>query len=181
MSKLAICCIIVIGRNGKHDKEKSTMSITVAVLSIFLGVSILLNLASISTAIFLGRELIKKFDIIWQFASSASQYREYTHIGTKNPGMQNIMLASKHGQPFTALVGLKLRLPLSSKIRFDPFLVVQSDERGNAVFRTFLGTSPCRLLIVANGLDPTEIIIITGDRADLATPTVTARPHWFQR
>ena len=183
MNKLIIYCIIVIGRKRKpQHRERLAMNITIIILSTILGISVLLNLASISTAIFLGWEMIKKFSIIWQFTYETNQLREYTHIGTKDPRMQNIMIASKHGHPFTAVVGLKLKLPpFWTKIGFDPFLIVKSDDHGTAVFRTFLGTEPCQLLIIASGLDQTEIIVITGDRADLAIPTATAKRHWFQR
>jgi hypothetical protein len=90
------------------------------------------------------------------------------------PCMRNIRVTSVEGQPFTATVYLEI-----GKRMLDPYLIIESDRQGVAIFSTWVGTQPATLGIEAS---PSTKLVVTSDRDDqLLTPDAIAKPHLFQR
>ena len=143
----------------------------------------LMVLVAILTSIilFLGNEMVKKFEYFNSFAKSSNQLLDYTHGGLETPRMRNIVLRSKDGQPFTALVGFYLEVP-GIGAGFDYYGYVESNSKGVAVISTFIGKNLVAFqFFVDCDLRQNPITITSKEVDQILKPDVTYPPHWWQR
>ena len=136
----------------------------------------ILAIAFFFIALFLGKEMMKKFGFMNTFIENSGQLFEYRFPGQEKPDMGNIVLVAK--KPFTALVGFRLEVPLFGK-GFDYYGVVKSGEDGTAVISTFLGKKPVCFQFFTN-TDNNPVTIYGGDY-DHYEPDAVFPPHWYQR
>ncbi len=145
-------------------------------LAIFIGVMAILGMVFTPIAIFLGKELVKKFHDLHLFARSSKLKHEWIHPGTESPGMRNIAIFCN--EPFRALICFKLKLPWLP-IGLDWYGMVKSNQACVAVFSTFLGRGVCHFRFLVN--TSADVQISADDMAQKLTPTATFPPHWWQR
>ncbi len=145
---------------------------------IFLSIICVLLLALVH---FLGREHLRKFTYLQKFTDASSQTREWTYPGsTGRRGMRTIVLRAD--QPFTALVGFRLGIPLLHYSGVDYYGYVSSDADHTAAFATYIGRGPATFIFLVNADFPAERISISADDTDQQLPPQeTYPPHWYQR
>jgi len=138
-----------------------------------------------SFALFLGREIFKKFRFLDRFMSQQGyiQRVSFHWPGSTNKDMQNIVLEADC--PFKILVGFSLKIPLIFK-GTDWFGVGSSRrDRGTdrAVISTFLWKKPVEFRFLINSMNPEIHIRIVPPNFTVAhlEPDVICPPHFYQR
>jgi len=149
-------------------------------------VIVVLSIAAIvgfTIALFLGKEMMKKFNYMQQFiAANPRKLVEFTWMGGKNvlPCMRNIRLTSD--KPFRALVGFHLSVPFIGS-GFDYYGYVESRKIGEcmyeAVVQTWMGKGKTQFQFVCTE----ENIKATCDFQDQLIKWVSAvyPPHPWQK
>ena len=144
---------------------------------------VVVALGSVILAVFFGKELLKKFQILRRFTHAAKDHVvTFNWVGAsqargRKPGMHNIVLRSGTGQPFSVLVGFEL--VLRSFRGLDPYGFAQSDERGVVVLATYLGRGACTFVFLANR-GAGDIIASSTPDDQLLPPGARYDPHKFQ-
>lgn len=100
------------------------------------------------------------------------------HWEDMRPGMHNLILQSRSGQPFTALIGVKVDLPWFG-IKFHTFGRVNSSPEGVAVTRTWLGRGPVTFMYLCS-VPGADISVNYPRKGQYFKPDVTNYPHLFQ-
>ena len=152
-------------------------------MEIVLWILAILGVMFTPIAIFLGKELVKKFSIMHNFTRNSTLLHGWWYPGAQAagygpPGMRNVVLTSTERRRFEALLCFKLKLPWLP-VGLDWYGMVRSDEGGRAVFSTYLGRGSCSFQFLTNEDD-----IITATSTDdnqKLKPTATFPPHWWQR
>jgi len=140
----------------------------------------------LSPAIFLGKEMLKKFRLLDRFTDKEGYIRKvvFHWPGSKRKGMQNIVLEADC--PFQVLVGFKLEIPLLHFAGTDWFGVCSSRrDRGTdyAVISTFLWKKPVEFRFLINSLNPEIHVRTVPPNFTTAhlEPTAVCPPHFYQR
>jgi len=131
-------------------------------------------------AIFLGKELLKKFGFMRDFVNNSNQEVTWNYGGDDKPGMYNIVLRGE--KPFCALVGFTLKIPFLGYEGFDYYGFVQSDQNGVAVISTYLGKGECEFRFFLNtDLEVDPVAVSSSDDDQELNPDSTYPPHWWQQ
>ena len=145
----------------------------------------------LSLAVFLGKEILKKFRLFDQFMTeqsiSSSGYIKKVYFdwtGEKKKGMRNIALEADC--PFKVLVGFRLKIPLLHFEGTDWFGVGSSKrDRGTdyVIISTFLWKKPVEFCFYIKSLNPEVHVKVVPPqfataklKADIVCP-----PHIYQR
>lgn len=149
-------------------------------------VSLVGNALLLPLAWFFGTELLKKFNFMRQFIENTDHLVTYKWPGCfdididRSPGMGNIVIRAN--QPFVALVGFRLSIPLIGYTGFDHFGFVASDQCGMAIFSTYLGRSPVDFqFLLSVDVSESEAKPRSSRDDQRLIPTATFPPHWYQR
>ena len=144
---------------------------------------VVVALGSVILAVFFGKELLKKFQILRRFTHAAKDHVvTFNWVGAsqarRKPGMHNIVLRSScTGQPFSVLVGFEL--VLRSFRGLDPYGFAQSDERCVVVLSTYLGRGACTFVFLASR-EAGDIVASSTPEDQLMGPGARYEPHKFQ-
>ncbi|MFH1947500.1 MAG: hypothetical protein ABIJ23_05100 [Candidatus Magasanikbacteria bacterium] len=134
-----------------------------------------------SIAIFLGREMLKKFGYMHSFVQSSNQLITWSYSGGRKSGMYNIVLRGPKN--FSALVGFNLKIPVLGYSGYDYYGQVDSNQNGVAVISTYLGKGATEFqFLVSRDLEHCSIEVASGLFIDQElTPDVVYPPHWYQK
>ncbi len=140
----------------------------------------------LSFAVFLGREMLKKFRLFDKFSDQEGYVQKtsfYWH-GDKKKGMKNIVLEAD--SPFKVLIGFKLEIPILRFTGTDWFEVCSSRRDRGAdcvVISTFLWKKPVEFPFLINSLNPNIHVNIIPPQFATANlePDVICPPHLYQR
>ncbi len=170
-----MCHTTSLARNIADNEKGEIMYIVLYILAV-------LGVVFTPIAIFLGKEMVKKFNIMHNFTHDSELLHGWWYPGAQNagygPGMRNIVLTSTRQRRFGALLCFKLKLPWLP-VGLDWYGMVWSDDEGRAVFSTYLGRGSCSFQFLIGSAD---IITASSTEADQKLkPTATFPPHWWQR
>ena len=137
------------------------------------------------TAVFFGKELLKKFRFHDQFTDSDGYIQKIIDYwpGGKPFKMQKVALQSN--KPFKALIGFKLEIPLIKFKGTDWYGFADArlvNGKWLAVFSTYLGKHPIENRFFVNKPDPNEIVqVVPQSEVEDLEPDTVCKPHWYQR
>jgi hypothetical protein len=137
---------------------------------------------------FLGKELLKKFKFLDKFAETSGWMEriDYKWIcAGRKPGMRKIVLSSK--QPFSVLIGFKLRIPIIRHESTDCFGFVEAKktELGNwlAIISTYMGKKTVDFSLFIKRKSQEELVTLAQERTaqEFEETHASYPPHWYQR
>jgi hypothetical protein len=142
----------------------------------------------LAVALFFAVEYKKKFQFMDKFARESKQLIAFNYLGARKLGIHKGMhsIAICWNQPFSALVGFNLTVPLLGS-GFDYYGLVSSEEVSSglhlAVLSTYLGNGACEFLFLVNGSTLASKPAVYADYEDpiLTAPTEVYPPHWYQK
>ena len=139
-----------------------------------------------ATAVFLSKELLKKFKFHDQFTESEGYLQKISHFwpGGQPKAMRKIALQSN--QPFKVLIGFKLIIPLINFEGTDWYGFIKAEQSPDgkwlAVFSAYLGKTPIETRMLVNKPDPGEDVqIMSGEATRNLQPQAIYPPHLYQR
>lgn len=100
----------------------------------------------LSTSIFLGKELLKKFRFWKAFRHTFPHQTSWIYGGVGTPGMYTVSMQSV--RPFRALIGFEFSLGPWKNIGFDVFGAIISDDTGYAEIDLYLGDGGVEFLFL---------------------------------
>ncbi len=127
-------------------------------------------------AIFLGKEMRKKFRFHYLFCMiNVRQVAFHRYMGSEKREMRNIVLRASG--PFSALIGFQF-----GKDGIDFYGFCKSDQNGIMVISTYLGKGPCQFIFLCD-VDTHIYNMRTSSTEEdqKLTPQATFPPHWWQR
>lgn len=137
-------------------------------------------------ALFLGKEMFKKFCFMRDFVNNSRSLLVLNYEGAKeygwDRGMRNIVIRAK--EPFSVLVGFKLTAPVfGTGFDYYGFANARRSEDGCvAVISTYLGNGPCVFQFFLNcDAATTDARVSTTDDDQKFSPTAIFPPHFYQR
>ncbi|MFA6525175.1 MAG: hypothetical protein WCT33_02775 [Patescibacteria group bacterium] len=131
-------------------------------------------------AVFLGKEMLKKFGFMKNFVQNSNQIVVWKYTGDRKPGMYNIVLHGKTS--FCALVGIDFNIPLIKYSGFDHYAFLRSGENHTAVISTYLGKGAREFQFLVNTDTTVNPVTVTSSEEDQSLrPDSESKPHWYQR
>lgn len=139
-----------------------------------------------SLSLFLGKEIMKKFGFMYQFAADSKQLLTYNFPGAKKsgfkPGMRKITI--RWDRHFSVLVGFHLSIPFFGK-GLDYYGFARSVGGGDECWldiSTYLGNRPVEFLFFLNKeMTVKQPEIYIGDFDPRVPKSQTYPPHLWQR
>ncbi|MDD2758580.1 MAG: hypothetical protein PHD72_04445 [Patescibacteria group bacterium] len=142
-------------------------------------------------ALFLGKEMFKKFRFMKQFVGRSASLLEFDFQGVREHGwkrgMRNIVI--RWDKSFSVLVGFELTIPIFGT-GFDYYGQTDARKEGDewvAVISTYLGRGPCRFQFFLNREKGINYIghpypsVSSYDTDQTLAPSAVYPPHFFQR
>jgi len=137
-------------------------------------------------ALFLGKEMLRKFRRHDQFVASEGFLKKLVFYwkGNKEKGMRNICLEAN--SPFKVLVGFKLVIPFLNFEGTDWYEGGESiikSGRHYAIISTFMWKKPKEFRFLINSPDPNIKISIVLSQSATAKlePNIVSSPHLYQK
>lgn len=141
---------------------------------------LILAIIFFAIAVFLGKELLKKFVFMRDFIQSSNQMVAWKYLGDRRSWMYNIVLRGK--TPFCALVGFRLNILIFKYSGFDHYGFIKSNENNVAVISTYLSKSECEFQFLINTDIAINPIVATSSEEDQLIEADSKYPsHWWQR
>lgn len=137
---------------------------------------LILVIALFSIALFLLRELIKKFWFWESFRKSSKQQFSWKYNGDKNPGMYILEIVSR--EPLQAVVGFEFSFWPIKNAWYDVFWYIETKEGNRILVSLYLWRGPVELIFLCTS-EVSEVSVGTysGDE----TPHYEFLPHWWQK
>lgn len=139
---------------------------------------------SLSIAIFLGKEMLRKFRFHSLFMTPPGDIQELRHTwpgGSKK--MRNIILEAD--QPFNVLIGFELIVPLLNYEGTDWFGVVKARKKisggYHAIISTFTGRRPVIFCLLINSEVKQPVKLLPLETKQFWKPHLVCPPHLYQR
>ncbi len=139
-------------------------------------------------AIFLGKEMVKKFRFMKGFIDTCPDHQRlvWNYPGSAGvnmkPGMHTVVLRNASGKDFSVLLTFRLELPFGFH-GVDQFGYLKS--RGGVIaFSTYLGKGAYNFIFMINSLElgcPPPQVGKFLDHEGVYTPQKRYSPHWWQR
>lgn len=142
--------------------------------------SYIITIILLIIAIFLGKELLKKFWFMQEFIRDSNQIITFEYEWNKKSWMYNIVL--RWEKPFSALIGFKLEIPILWYSWFDYYGFIKSDKNNTAILSTYLSKKPIQFKFMINSdLTNNNITVSSDDKDEILKPNKIFPPHWYQR
>lgn len=144
---------------------------------------LLATLISSVTAVFFGKELLKKFEFVKNYTEEASGVNHWHYPGAKasgrEPGMYNVVIQGE--EPFAVLVGFEISPPLIKDYQgVDWFGFARSDRADRVVLSIYLGEKACDFIFL-NSKGNENLEITSAKEEQKLSPQAEYPPHWFQK
>ncbi len=132
--------------------------------------------------LFLAKEMLKKFNLIQDWAKTTHQLIEWNYPGAEKsaikPGMHVLSLNSS--EPFSALIGFELKILWHSGL--DIYGFADSGEETTVYIKTYLGKGPGKLQFLINKNVPVKIKLLEASKYPLESRLLFVfPPHWWQK
>lgn len=133
----------------------------------------------IISALFLAKELFKKFKFWKDFQKHHSNQVSWKYEWNKNPGMYTIEMRWK--KLFRALIGFDFFIGPLTNVGYDTFWYIESDENWILYFSAYLWRWPVELIFLVDGANAQEIDISCIDDTNPVAPKYIFNAHWWQK
>lgn len=131
-------------------------------------------------AVFLGTEMLKKFEFMRDFTRNTNQLVTWRHNGYRQPGMYNIVLRGK--KPFCVLIGFQLVITELGHVGYDHYGFLCSGNDSVVAFSTYLGKHSCNFqFLVSADLNDNPIVVTSSEDDQKLVPREVYPSHWYQR